>query len=137
MSTEFTLSTNVVLRVALDAVDTGSIDEERFLDEVHDVANHLEALLPDLIAAYDRAMRSASDDELANAVQAVRDFSFLVLAYTTVILADVQSVADVAKIGTLLDDRVRMNDEASAAAVRGLITIDEYAIPHCGFGFSE
>ena len=139
LSDEFRLSTNDVLLASLRAVETGVVDEQRFMNEVWDAADHLDALLPDLLAAYDEAMLVAPDEELASAVHAVRELSDLLLSHAQNLFAMAESVADVAQVGdqvTALASAPQL-EELTADAVTGTVTIDEYAFPQCGFRFSE
>lgn len=115
------------------ALATGGVDAS-IVDEAKAVADALVEGQRDVAAAYEVAIEAASGDRRADLV---------LLADTTVELLDpmVQVMRDATTVGDLAEIDVIFEDpevvEAAVAGGRAALRIDEFAIPTCGFRFSN
>ncbi len=121
--------------ILVGVADGTSGTERDTLDAFVALGDDLEAGLPELLAAYERAAAAAASPEVAEEIRAVADGT----AALTPALAD--GFRDAAEAGEFVDlDEVLGDTQLQAASQRaGLasLRLDNFTNPTCGFQFSN
>jgi sirohydrochlorin ferrochelatase len=132
LSDQTTVSTNEILQRV--AADPGGASEADTIAAFATLAGEIEALLPETLAAYDRAAAVAPlgiDDEIrALADGTARLTPALVEAFTKIKTAD-----DLANIQGIFA-QPELQDAATDAGIASL-RLDNFTNPNCGFQFSN
>jgi sirohydrochlorin ferrochelatase len=132
LSDQTTASTNEILQRV--AADPGGTSEADVIAAFATLAGEIEALLPETLAAYDRAAAVAPlgiDDEIrAVADGTARLTPALVEAFTKIQTAD-----DLANIQGIFAEP-ELQDAATDSGIASL-RLDNFTTPNCGFQFSN
>lgn len=132
LSNQTTVSTNEILqRVATDPEGTSEADT---IAAFATLAGEIEALLPETLAAYDRAAAAAPpgiDDE----IRAVADGTARLTPALVEAFTKIQSADDFANIQGIFAES-ELQNAATDAGIASL-RLDNFTNPNCGFQFSN
>lgn len=132
LSNQTTVSTNEILqRVATDPEGTSEADT---IAAFATLAGEIEALLPETLAAYDRAAAAAPpgiDDE----IRAVADGTARLTPALVEAFTKIQSADDFANVRGIFAES-ELQNAATDAGIASL-RLDNFTNPNCGFQFSN
>ncbi|MGK0275807.1 MAG: hypothetical protein ACI9N0_002194 [Ilumatobacter sp.] len=132
LSDQTTASTNEILQRV--ATDPESMSEADTIAAFATLASEIEALLPETLAAYDRAAAVAPpgiDDE----IRAVADGTARLTPGLVEAFTKIQSADDLANIQGIFAEP-ELQDAATDAGIASL-RLDNFTNPNCGFQFSN
>jgi hypothetical protein len=128
--------TGTIMNAALSRVTDGDLHgDDAFLAELDRAADEIEALLPGLDDAYDRAIAVAPDDVAAD-LGVIRE---LTAELVPALIEVIRSAETADALGTALDELLGEPELAPAISGAGLasLRLDDYAMPTCGLRFSN
>lgn len=132
LSNQTTASTNEILQRV--AADPGGTSEADTIAAFKTLARDIEALLPETLAAFDRAAAVAPqgmDDE----IRAVADGTARLTPALVDAFTQIQSAEDLANIQGIFAEPA-LQDAATDAGIASL-RLDSFTNPNCGFQFSD
>lgn len=130
-SVEITDATNGILA---EVASGGQVSEEETIAAFVGLAERINDLLPDLLAAYERAAAVAPPD-IATEIRAVADGTAVITPRLVDAYRGVGSAEDLAELEGLFTT-TEMQEAATSAGISSL-RLDNFTNPNCGFQFSN
>jgi hypothetical protein len=130
-SAEITEATNGIL---VDVASGAQVSEEETIAAFIGLAERIEDLLPDLLAAYERAAAVAPPD-IATEIRAVADGTAVLTPELVEAYSGIESADDLADLEAIFST-TEMQEAATSAGISSL-RLDNFTNPNCGFQFSN